>query len=293
MLSPLFVYCRTYNSDPLPTRLLKNNIDVLALFLVELFNRSLTLGVVPTAFKLAYITPQLKKVDLDLDPADAGSYRPISNLSVLSKLLERLVARHLIDYLKTSKLLHRLQSAHRAHHSTDTAVLRVLADILGAVDSGDLAMLTLLDLSTAFDTVDHKTLLHRHDVSYGTSSTVHGWFVSYLSGRLQFVRRGSSSTLPKAVPFGVPQGSVLGPILFLLYTTDLLGLVETHGLQPNLYADDTQIFGSYRPGDTAQLQSRVSACINGVGLWMRSNRLQPNMAKTNQSINQSEFFKVA
>ena len=124
-------------SDPLPTRLLKDNVDVLAPFLVEMFNRSLALGVVPSVFKSAYVTPLLKKADLD--PADAKSYRPISNLTVLSKLLERLVARQLLDYLTTSKLLPTLQSAYRAHHSTETAVLRVLADILLAVDSGDLA----------------------------------------------------------------------------------------------------------------------------------------------------------
>ena len=143
-----------------------------------------------------------------------------------------------------------------------------------------MATLTLFDLSAAFDAVDHKTLLHRLKVSYGVSDMVHGWFISYLSRRSQFVRCGSSSTLPKAVLFGVLQGSVLGPILFLLYTADLLGLVKTHGLRPHLYADDSQIFGSCRPGDTAQLQSRVSAFIDDVGLWMRSNRLQLNMAKT-------------
>ena len=265
-------------SDPLPTRLLKDNVDLLVPFLVETFNRSLSLGVVPSVFKSAYVTPLLKKADLD--PADAKSYRPISNLTVLSKLLERLVARQLLEYLTTSKLLPRLQSAYRAHHSTETAVLRVLADILRAVDSGDLALLTLLDLSAAFDTVDHETLLHRLEVSYGLGGTVRGWFASYLSGRSQFVRSGSAATTPTAVLSGVPQGSVLGPILFLLYTADLLGLVETYGLRPHLYADDTQIYGSCRPGDTAQLQNRMSACVGDIRSWMQSNRLQLNTAKT-------------
>ena len=94
-----------------------------------------------------------------LDSADVKSYRPISNLPVLSKLLERLVARQLLDYLNRKKLLPHLQSAYRAYHSTETAVVKVLMDILRALDAGNLTMLTLLDLSAAFDTVDHATLL--------------------------------------------------------------------------------------------------------------------------------------
>jgi len=112
---------------------------------------------VPTVFKEAYITPLIKKADLDVD--DVRSYHPVSNLPVSSKLLEHLVSRQLLDYITVEGLMPALQSAYRLFHSTETAVLKVLADILRALDNGDVDVLTLLDLSAAFDTVDHVFLL--------------------------------------------------------------------------------------------------------------------------------------
>ena len=193
---------------------MKDNIDLLAPFLVLLFNQSLQQGVVLSAFKDTFITPLLKKADLD--PADVTFYRSISNLSVLSKLLERLVARQLTDYFSASRLLPNLQKAYRDRHSTETALLKVLGDIPQAIDSGNLVVLTLLDLSAACDTVDHATLLHRLDASYCLRGVVLSWFNCYLDGHTQFVRCGSKESKPSRVVCGVPQGSVLGPILFLL-----------------------------------------------------------------------------
>ena len=143
----------------MPTWLLKECDDDLAPLLCHLFNVSLEHGNVPSTFKTSSITPLLKKLDLDL--ADVKSYRPISNLSVMSKLIERLVARQLLDYLTAHHLLPDCQSAYRAHHSTETATLKVMSDILLALDSGDLGLRTLIDLSAAFDTVDHHILLQR------------------------------------------------------------------------------------------------------------------------------------
>jgi len=201
-------------------------------------------------------------------------------LSVLSKLLERLVFRQLYEYLARADLLPRLQSAYRVHHSTETAVLKVLSDILLAVDNGDLSVLALLDLSAAFDTVDHDILLTRLCVSYGVGGPVLEWFRSYLTGRVECIRRGMSRSTPITVRFGVPQGSVLGPLLFILYTADLIDIIEAHGLHPHLYADDTQIQGSCCPDSVDSLQSTLSDCLDEVSDWMRSNRLQLNTSKT-------------
>ena len=267
------------SSDPLPTQLLKTNANLLAPFLCRLFDWSLEYGVVPSRMKAAYITPIVKKADMD--PTDTKSFRPISNLSVLSKLLERLVCKQLVTYLKDNRLLPDLQSAYRTHHSTETAVLKVISDILFALDAGNLALLTLLDLSAAFDSVDHATLLCRLQKSYGLCGSVLGWFTSYLSGRSQYVRTSATSSIPSAVLYhGVPQGSVLGPILFVLYTADVLQLVRDHDLIPHAFADDTQILGTCCPSDSEAMQNLVSDCLDDVSSWMSANRLQLNHSKT-------------
>ena len=144
---------------------------------------------------------------------------------------------------------------YRSNHSTETAVLKVLSDILLALDSGKLALLSLLDLSAAFDSFDHDTLLQRLQTSYSLGGNVIAWFASYLTGRC--VRIATSRSISLAVLFGVPQGSVLGPILFLFYVADLLQLVKRHGLHPHCYADDTQIYGFCDPSDVDALQERV------------------------------------
>ena len=140
-------------------------------------------------------------------------------------------------------------------------------------------LLTLLDLSAAFDSVDHATLLQRLRTSYGLGGSVLAWFASYLSNCTQCVRLLSTRSTESAVLYGMPQVLVLGLILFLLYTADLLRLIQRHQLHPHAYADDTQIYGSCHLSMADVLQQRLSDCIDDVALWMMSNRLQLNHAK--------------
>jgi len=158
---------------------------------------------------------------------------PISNLSVTSKILERIVVKQLLNHLDTSQLLPRLQSAYRSKHSTETDLVKVLSDILLAIDTGDLAALVLLDLSAAFDTVDHAILLRRLE-TFGLGGTALHWFESYLVGRRQLVCTPATFSSPTVIECSVPQGSVFGPILFLLYIADWQLLIEDRGLQTTL-----------------------------------------------------------
>ena len=143
----------------MPTWLLvlKECIDDLAPYLSQMFSLSLQFGVVPAAFKTAVVCPRIKKAGLD--QSDVKSYRPISNLTVMSKLLEKIAAGQLVSYLSDNDLLPDRQSAYRAFRTTETVIARLLSDILTALDAGDIAALALLDLSAAFDTLDHSILL--------------------------------------------------------------------------------------------------------------------------------------
>jgi len=203
-------------ADPIPTSVLKDVADLVAPYIVHLFNTSIAAGRFPSCFKRSFITPIVKKAGLDKE--DVQSYRPISNLSVLSKLIERLIARRLIDYIHDANLLPSFQSGFKPLRSTESAVLKVLSDLLEALDRGEVGVLLLLDLSAAFDTVDHETLLRRLELTFGVSGNALSWLASYLSGREYFVRLGADCSEVLQLLTGMPQGSVLGPLFFIMYT---------------------------------------------------------------------------
>ena len=162
-----------------------------------------------------------------MDSDVPGNFRPISNLSNISKILERLFLRGIIDHVSSSTNFNSCQSAYRKGYSTETALTRLLNDIYCAADRRSRSLLILLDLSAAFDTLDIDTLIRRLQWTFGIDGSALDWIRSYLTDRSQFVRVGESKSGKVACEFGVPQGSVLGPILFTLYVAPVANVITS------------------------------------------------------------------
>ena len=267
--------------DPVPSRILLGCLDLLCPVIWKIVKLSLETSVMPTELKQAVIRPLLKKPSLDYQ--GFKNFRPISNLTFLSKVIEKVVALQLVVYIDNNGLCEVFQSAFRAHHSTETALLRVYNDIAMSIDNQKSVVLVLLDLSAAFDTVDHSLLLARLSTRFGICDQALDWFRSYLSDRTQYVRIQDVSSDVHALPYGVPQGSVLGPLLYSLYTSPLGDIARSHGLSYHFYADDTQLYLSFEtlsPEDLSTCTSALEDCVNDINLWMLNNKLKLNSGKT-------------
>ncbi len=234
----------------------------------------------PTNLKTAYIRPLLKKTGLDKEILQ--NYRPVSNLKFLGKTTERVVLSRLSDIINDHNLSDEFQSAYRPKHSIETALLRVHNDILVAMDEGKVTALILLDLSAAFDTVDHKIMLSRLRDFIGLRSKALEWCKCSLEGRPQCVRIGNSLSNPVIHEFSLPQGSVLGPKWFTIYTYPVHNIIIKHKLQYHVYADDTQMYISFKPTQNVADQSIecMESCICEIRQWMQDNFIQMNDQKS-------------
>ena len=263
--------------DPITTDLVKACIETTAPLITNIVNASLQSGLFPTACKQALVTPLLKKHGMDNEVL--SNYRPVSNIMFLSKVLEKVVTSRLNVYLKQHGYHETMQSAYRECHSTETALLKIKQDITLAIGNRKAVLLVLLDLSAAFDTINHE-LLNVTLKNIGIDGLVLQWFASYLSERQQFIVCDGirSSSFPLST--GVPQGSVLGPVLFTLYTSSLGKVLSALDVQYHFYADDTQIYMTFDSSEETSTVARMEHCIEVVRHWMVKHHLKMNDSKT-------------
>jgi len=269
---------KTCSLDIIPTHIFKKYIDLFITYITSLINLSLKTGIFPSYCKHAIVVPRLKK--LDANKNDISNYRPISNLGFVSKVIERAVTNQLIKYLNLHSLMPVNQSGYRCHHSTETALLHVLSEIFAAIDEQNVSLLTFLDMSAAFDCVDHQILIDRLFYDFGVTGVPAKWFKSYLIGRTYQVSFKSCLSEVITLSSGVPQGSVLGPILFVLYTAQILEIIQSFGCMCHAYADDIQVIVTGKPEVFQCEVHRLIACLSDIDSWMSKNCLRLNQCKS-------------
>jgi exonuclease III len=265
--------------DSLPTNILKKVMDKYLPMITRIINISLEQGIFVSKWKTAIVRPLIKKAGLDLI---LSSYRPVSNLNFLSKVLEKVVLDQFLEHCSNYDLFPSYQSAYRKFYSCETALIKLTNDILRNMDNQMVTSLAAIDLSAAFDTVDHSVLLNVLSTNFGMKGVCLQWFENYLRSRdfKVVINRDYSSS--RALDFSVPQGSVAGPSLYSAYASTMRKCVpdniDLHG-----YADDHALKISFSANNTAQEKSAIielENCLAHVKTWMDGNRLKMNDSKT-------------
>ena len=268
----------TCTLDVIPTKRLKDCLEGFIKPITVLINKCFSDGKFPKCFKKAVVVPLLKKHNLPKE--DLSSYRPVSHLNFISKIIEKLVHVRLLKHINSYSGFPLHQSAYRMFHSTETTLLKVQNDLLLAMEQKKITALALLDLSAAFDTVDHTILAERLKTYFGLGGKALSLMQSYLSGRTQSVEIGDYLSPPVNLTTGVPQGSILGPLLFSLYMAPLEEKLKVEGVQFHFYADDTQIYLSFPAAECSQSLRYFADVLAQVHKWFTNNRLTLNADKT-------------
>ena len=261
--------------DGIDVKILKRVIHIISSHLCAIFNQCLEYGVFPDKLKIARVIPIFKNGSPEL----MTNYRPISVLPVFSKILEKCIYSRLLKFCQKCDIINKNQYGFRAGFSTTSALLDFVHKVSNAIDKKETTIGLFLDLSKAFDSLDHNILLDKLQ-HYGIRGITLKLFENYLSKRNQFVAIGGDTSHLQLIQCGVPQGSILGPLLFLLYINDI-----THSsslLKCILFADDTSVFLSHKDIDV--LQANFNRELELITLWLGLNKLTVNKTKTNYMI---------
>ena len=256
--------------DNLPPGLLKDAAAEIASPLAYIINLSLRSGQVPSQWKIAEVIPLHKSGSTD----DNNNFRPISILPVVSKILEKAVHHQLMNYIEDNNLLSDNQFGYRSMRSTELATTLFTDFIRKSADNGLMTGAVFLDLSKAFDTLGHDRLLQKLK-SYGIKGLALQWFTDYLFQRSQIVKLGQEHSSPCPLVCGVPQGSILGPVLFLLFFDDFSDCV--HHCNVLQFADDTVIFISSKK--VCDIEYLLNRDLNSISLYLKTNELVANLKK--------------
>jgi len=261
--------------DGFNLELLKNNAATLAQPLTYIYNLSLFSGTVPKAFKMAKVIPLFKKEDEKLP----SNYRPISLLSIFNKILEKLISKRLYNFFEHEKIFYKYQFGFRKNHSTGLAVLEVTDFCYANLDNNKYVLSLFIDLQKAFDSIDINILLVKL-FNYGIRGIMFEWLKDYLHERTQYTFVNGIKSNVSKINFGVPQGSVLGPLLFLIYVNDIHR--ATSEATPKIFADDTNIF--IFADNLTDLSIKTNSCLDKIYHWCLANRLTINLQKTNFTV---------
>ena len=271
VIAQSFASNKAVGYDNIPMSLIKESIQLISEPLAHIINLSIAHGIVPDQMKIARVIPLFKADDQSL----FTNYRPVSVLPSFSKFLERIIYNRLNDYLTNLNVLCDEQYGFRKNHSPTLALIDLYDKISSALDRGDIAVGIFLDLSKAFDTVNHNILFDKLE-HYGIRGLALKWVKSYFSNRLQFVDFNGHVSSRFNISCGVPQGSILGPLFFLLYINDIVN--ASTALQLILFADDTNVFLSGKDPD--YLVNQLNIELNKLSVWFRVNKLPLNLKKT-------------
>ena len=269
---------KTPGNDDIPAWLVKLSSNFIAQPLSWIFNKSIENGHVPSQLKISKIIPIYKKGDKKCP----SNYRPISLLSIFNKILEKLIYKRLYEFLNKFNILYNYQFGFRRNHSTMLALTELSTKIRELTESNNYTIGIYLDLSKAFDTVNHDILIYKLNY-YGIRGKALNWLISYLKNRQLTTYVNQTYSNLKISNIGVPQGSVLGPLLFLIYVNDIFKIIDPRSNEEiRLFADDTNIFITNNSLNQTFKQAQLT--LNKISNWFKNNQLTLNIEKTSFSL---------